>query len=161
MTSRSLALLLATTLFAGLLLPPLQAQAADFWRAKKSGSFVTLRYGSVNEREKPVFLLSCLNGVGIAVLSAYMDFPERESGDAITLDFSANGHTTPVAGETAAEDGTGIIYAEACDIAVAPILKILKEKGPVSMRSGANGIELSTSGRAEAVTEFSRDCSLD
>lgn len=159
--SRSLPCLLAALLFSGTLALPAQAELGNLWRAKKSGSFVTLRYGSVNEREKPVFLLSCLNGVGIAVLSAYMDFPERQTGEAITLYFSAGGQTTPVAGESAAEDGTGIIYADAGDIAVKPILKILKEKGPVLMKSGANAVELSTNGRAEAVAEFAKDCSLD
>ena len=160
MMKRTLPLLmLAAVLIAGAGLS--QAQARDIWRAKSSGSFVTLRYGPLDEREKPVFLLSCLNGVGIAVLSVYMDFPERATGETITLEFSANGQTTPVAGETAAEDGTGIIYAEAGDIAVKPILKILKEGGPVSMRSGDNGVDLSASGRAEAVAEFAKNCSLD
>lgn len=153
--------LLATALFASTQPGPAPAQGADIWRAKSSGSFVTLRYGPLNERENPVFLLSCLNGVGIAVLSVYLDFPEQETGEAITIEFSADGQTTPVAGETASEDGTGVIYGEAGDIAVKPILKILNEKGPVSMRSGANGMELSTAGRAEAVAKFSKDCSLD
>ena len=61
----------------------------------------------------------------------------------------------------AAEDGTGIIYAEAGDIAVTPILKILKEKGTVTMTSGANTVDLSANGRAEAAAEFSKDCTLD
>ena len=137
------------------------AYAVDFWQAKTSGSFVTLRYGPPDEREKPVFLLSCLNGVGIAVLSVYMDFPENQPGDAITIDVSAGGQTAPVAGETAAEEGTGIVYAEAGDIAVTPVLKILKEKGTVTLKSGANAVDLSANGRAEAVAEFSKDCSLD
>lgn len=153
--------LLATVLFASTGPGSAPAQGADIWLAKSSGSFATLRYGPLNERENPVFLLSCLNGVGIAVLSVYLDFPETESGEAITIEFSADGQTTPVAGETASEDGTGVIYGEAGDIAVKPILKILNEKGPVSMRSGANGIELATTGRAEAVAKFSKDCPLD
>lgn len=141
--------------------PAFFAHAADIWRVKTSGSFVALRYGAYDEQEKPVFLLSCLNSVGIAVLSVHMDFPERETGEAITIDFSASGKTTPVAGETAAEDGTGVIYGEAGDIAVTPILNILKEKGPVTIKVGANAVELSTQGRAETVAEFSKDCSLD
>ena len=58
-------------------LPFSSAYAANVWRAKMSGSFVTLRYGPLDEREKAPFLLSCLNGVGIAVLSVHMDFPEQ------------------------------------------------------------------------------------
>lgn len=154
-----LPVLLAAALLAGML-PGAHAQGSNHWQAKASGSFVTLRYGPLDEREKPLFLLSCLNGVNIAVLSVYTDFPQREPGDAITVKLSAGGQSTSVAGESAQEDGTGIIYFEAGDIAVKPILKILSEKGQVSMTSGAIGNDLSEDGRAAAVAEFSKDCKL-
>ncbi|MDJ0512023.1 MAG: hypothetical protein QNJ62_01115 [Methyloceanibacter sp.] len=137
------------------------ANAANIWRAKTSGTLVTLRYGPLDERANAPFLLSCLNGVGIAVLSVNMDFPERESGEAITIDFSAGDKTAAIAGETAAEDGTGLIYGEAGDIAVTPLLKVLEEKGPVTMKSGANAVELSDLDREENVAEFDKECSLD
>lgn len=137
------------------------AEGSKIWQAKASGDFVTLRYGPVNERETPLFLLSCLNSVSIAVLSVYMDFPERQPGDPISVALSAGNESTTVAGETAQEDGTGVIYGEAGDIAVTPILKVLREKGPVSMTSGAIGYELYNAGRAEAVAKFSKDCKLD
>ena len=161
MMKRLLLSLLAAVLLTGAPAGAVFADDPNVWRAKSSGSFVTLRYGPINDRETPLFLLSCLNSVSIAVLSVYMDFPERETGEAITVAFSAGGHTATVAGETAREDGTGIIYGDAGDIAVAPILKILHEKGPVSMKSGAIGNELSTTGRAKAVGQFSKDCKLD
>ena len=142
-------------------LPISSAYAANVWRAKMSGGFVTLRYGPLDEREKAPFLLSCLNGVGIAVLSVHMDFPAQQTGEAITIDFSAGDRTVPVAGETAAEDGTGIIYGEAGDIAVMPILDVLKTDGPVTMKSGANAVELSPLGRAKSVAEFDKNCALD
>jgi hypothetical protein len=152
-------LLLAAALLAGAL--PVSAEASDIWRAAKSGSFVTLRYGPVDARESPVFLLSCLNGVGIAVLSVYMDFPERQSGDPITVELSAGEQATSVAGEIASEEGTGVIYGEAGDIKVKPILKVLREKGPVSMKVDANGTELSDAERSQAVEQFAKDCTLD
>lgn len=155
-----LPVLLAAALLAGML-PGAHAQGSNHWQAKASGSFVTLRYGPLDEREKPLFLLSCLNGVNIAVLSVYTDFPQREPGDAITVKLSAGGQSTSVAGESAQEDGTGIIYFEAGDIAVKPVLKILSEKGQVSMTSGAIGNDLSEDGRAAAVAEFSKDCKLN
>jgi hypothetical protein len=149
-------------LLAAFVLASTEASAAtNIWQAKSSGSFVTLRYGPLIDREHPRFLLSCLNSVKIAVLSVYMDFPERETGAAITVTFSAGGQSTTVAGETAAEDGTGVIYGEAGDIAVAPILKVLREKGSVSMKSGAIGYDMSDAGRADAVAKFTKDCTLD
>jgi hypothetical protein len=152
---------LAAALLAGLQPGPARAQGTNVWQAKTSGSFVTLRYGPLNEREKPLFLLSCLNGVSIAVLSVYMDFPETQSGDPITVKLTAGGQSTSVAGESAEEDGTGVIYFEAGDIAVKPIVKVLKEKGPVSMTSDAIGNDLAEAGRAEAIAEFSKDCKLN
>lgn len=137
------------------------AQGSNLWQAKTSGSFVTLRYGPLDEREKPLFLLSCLNGVNIAVLSVYTDFPEREPGEAITVKFSAGDRSTTVAGDSAREEGTGVIYFEAGDIAVKPILEILGEKGTVSMTSGEIGNDLTEPGREAAVAEFSKDCRLD
>lgn len=161
MTKRlMLSVLLAGALLAGML-SGAHAQGSNLWQAKASGSFVTLRYGPLDEREKPLFLLSCLNGVNIAVLSVHMDFPQREPGDAITIQLSAGGQSTSVAGESAQEDGTGVIYFEAGDIAVKPILKILSEKGQVSMTTGAIGNDLSEDGRTAAVAEFSKDCKLD
>jgi len=160
-TSPLLRLLLAAGLLAGSLPGPAFAQGSAIWTATASGSFVTLRYGPIDQREKPLFLLSCLNGVNIAVLSVYTDFPEWEPGDPITVEFGAGGQSTSVAGESAQEDGTGVIYFEAGDIAVRPILKILNEKGAVSMTSGAIGNELAEAGRSEAVETFAKDCKLD
>jgi hypothetical protein len=156
----SLSALLAAALLAGML-PGAWAQGTNLWQAKSSGSFVTLRYGPVDDREKPLFLLSCLNGVSIAVLSVYTDFPQREPGEAITVNFGVGDQSASVAGESAQEDGTGIIYFEAGDIAVKPILKVLDEKGTVSMTSGAIGNYLSDAGRAAAVEQFAKDCKLD
>ncbi|WP_159079796.1 hypothetical protein [Methyloceanibacter sp. wino2] len=162
MPFRSLPIFLSLALLAGAVaLPVTSAHAANIWQAKTNGSFITLRYGPLDERENAPFLLSCLNGIGIAVLSVHMDFPQEETGEALTIEFSAGDKTAPVAGETAAEDGTGIIYGEAGDIAVTPILKVLEEKGPVTMKSGANAVELSDAGRAETVAEFAKNCSLD
>ena len=161
MTTRLLlSALFATVLFSDMA-PDAFAQGSNLWQAKTSGSFVTLRYGPLNQREKPLFLLSCLNGVSIAVLSVYTDFPEREPGEAITVKLSAGGQSTTVAGESAEEDGTGVIYFEAGDIAVKPIVNILREKGTVSMTSGAIGNDLAEKRRADAVAEFSKDCKLD
>ncbi|MEM8643516.1 MAG: hypothetical protein AAGF09_01335 [Pseudomonadota bacterium] len=137
------------------------ASAANIWRAKTSGTLVTLRYGPLDERANAPFLLSCLNGIGIAVLSVNMDFPEREAGEAITIDFSAGDKTAEIAGETASEDGTGLIYGESGDIAITPLLKVLEQKGPVTMKSGANAIELSDLDRDVNVAEFDKDCALD
>lgn len=135
--------------------------ARDVWRAKTSGSFVTLSYGPLDAQARPVFLLSCLNGVNIAALSVYMDFDETEAGLPLTIELSASGQSAPVGGETARDEASGVIYGDFGDIAVTPILKILREKGPVMMTSGDERVELADAGRAEAVTEFSKDCKLD
>ena len=135
--------------------------AADVWRAKSSGSFVTLSYGPLDEREKPVFFLSCLNGVNIAVLSVFMDFDETEAGLPLNIELSAGEKSAPIGGDTASDEATGAIYGDFGDIAVTPVLKVLREKGPVTITSGDSRAELPEIGRAAAVAEFSKDCTLD
>lgn len=162
MTQRPLASLL---LAAGLVIASgpeaVWAQTSALWRASVSGGFATLSYGPLDPEDRQVFLLSCLDGVNIAVLSVHMDFPESETGMPVTIDLSSGGKTAPVAGETAREEASGAIYVEAGDIAVKPILDVLRESGPVTVKVGDVAAELSERGRAETVAQFAKNCTLD
>ncbi|MHA1517999.1 MAG: hypothetical protein ACTSYK_05280, partial [Alphaproteobacteria bacterium] len=64
-------------------------------------------------------------------------------------------------GDTESDEATGAIYGDFGDIAVTPILKVLREKGPVTITSGNKRAELPEAGRAAAVAEFSELCKLD
>lgn len=162
MTQRPLAsLLLAAGLVIASGAAAAWAQKSALWRANVSGGFATLSYGPLDPEEPQVFLLSCLDGVNIAVLSVHMDFPESETGVPVTIDLSGGAKAAPVAGETAREEASGAIYVEAGDIAVKPILEVLRESGPVTVKVGDVTAELSDQGRAERVAQFAKDCTLD
>jgi len=160
MTKRLLpTLFIAASLLAGT--QPALAGERDAWRAEASGSFVTLAYGPVDRQAHPIFLLSCLNGVGIAVLSVRMEFDEKDAGLPLTIQLSAGGLSAPVAGDTARDETSGVLYGDFGDIAVSPILRVLREKGPVTVTSGDAKTELTDTDRAGAVAKFTEDCTLD
>ena len=51
------------------------ARAEDtlVWISKANGSLVTLAYGPVDTTKAPLFLLSCFNGMDIAVLDVHQE----------------------------------------------------------------------------------------
>ena len=59
------------------------ARAEDtlVWISKANGSLVTLAYGPVDTTKAPLFLLSCFNGMDIAVLDVHrLDAHDRGVG---------------------------------------------------------------------------------
>lgn len=52
-------------------------------------------------------------------------------------------------------------FAEASDIAVKPVLEVLRQAGPLTVTTGKASASLSDNGRAQAVERFTQDCGLD
>ena len=52
-------------------------------------------------------------------------------------------------------------FAEASDIAVKPVLEVLRQAGPLTVTTGKASASLSDKGRAQAVERFTQDCALD
>jgi len=138
------------------------ARAEDtlVWISKANGSLVTLAYGPVDTIKAPLFLLSCFNGMDIAVLDVHQEIAGGTSGDKLAIELSTGAVTAPLMGETAHDDASGVTFAEASDIKVKPVLAVLREKGPVTVRMGDATATLAEHGRAEAVESFSQDCTL-
>ena len=139
------------------------ARAADtlVWIGKSNGSLVTLAYGPVDTTKAPLFLLSCFNGMDIAVLDVHQEIAGGKPGEKLAIELSAGTVTTPLNGETAHDDASGVTFAEASDIKVKPVLAVLREKGPVTVKMGDSTATLAEHGRAEAVESFSQDCKLE
>ena len=131
------------------------------WISKSNGSLVTLAYGPVDPTKAPLFLLSCFNGMDIAVLDVHQDIAGAKPGEKLAIELSAGAATASLDGETAHDDASGVIFGEASDIKVKPVLAVLREKGPVTVKMGEATATLAEQGRAEAVEKFSQDCTLD
>lgn len=130
------------------------------WMAKASGGLVTLAYGSPDPMKNPLFLLSCFNEMNIAVLDVHKDVTGVKPGDALTIELAAGAETAPVEGEAARDDVNNITFGEASDMALAPILDVLRETGPVTLTMGETSATLAEPGRAEALAQFVKDCQV-
>lgn len=136
-----------------------RAEDSLVWISKSNGSLVTLAYGPVDPTKAPLFLLSCFNGMDVAVLDIHQDIAGGKPGEKLAIELSAGAMTASLDGETA--DASGSIFGEASDIKVKPVLAVLREKGPVTVKMGETSATLAEQGRAEAVEEFAGDCKLD
>ena len=156
-------LLLAACLAAGGLPLASAARAEEslVWLERASEGFVSLAYGPLDPAKSPLLLLSCFDGMGIAVLDLHIAIDGAKPGEALTIALSAGGAKSQVEGEAALDDANGIIFAEASDIEVKPVLEVLRQAGPVAVTIGQTSATLSDQGRADAVGKFSQDCQID
>jgi hypothetical protein len=135
------------------------AEESLVWISKSNGQLVTLAYGPVDPTKAPLFLLSCFNGMDVAVLDVHQDIADAKPGEKLAIELSAGAATASLDGETA--DASGSIFGEASDIKVKPVLAVLREKGAVTVKMGATSVSLAEQGRADAVEKFAADCKLD
>jgi hypothetical protein len=98
--------------------------------------------------------------MGIAVLDLRQEIAGAKPGDALAIALSAGDEKAEVKGE-AARDDAGMIFAEASDIAVKPVLEVLRQAGAVTVTAGGASVSLSDEGRAQAVERFTKDCPLE
>ena len=162
MTSPLLARLLLMACLLAATLPGKSAEADEtlIWTGNASDGFVTLRYGSLDPAKTPVFLLSCFDAMGIAVLNIHQGIEDGKQGEPLTIVISAGGAKAEVKGEVASDRSSGTVFAEASDIAVKPLLEVLRQEGSVTVATGKTTETLSDRGRAGAVKLFSEACPL-
>jgi hypothetical protein len=154
-------LLALAFLAAGSLASFARTEEGLMWTQKSSEGLTTLSYGSLDPAKTPLFLLSCFNGVDVAVLDIFAVIEGTRPGQALTIELSAGSAQSPLKGEASVDDATGSMFAEAGDIALKPVLEVLREKGPLTIKMGLTTTTLSDAGRADAVDKFSKDCELD
>jgi hypothetical protein len=161
MSRNRVRLFLAACLAASVLPSAARAEESLVWLEKASEGFVSLAYGPLDPAKPPLFLLSCFNAMGIAVLDLHTAIEGAKPGEAIAIELSAGEAKTSVEGEAAHDDASGMTFAEASDLAVKPVLEVLRQEGPVTVAVGQTTATLSDQGRADGVEKFSRDCELD
>ena len=155
--------LLAALFLMGALSAGRLARAEDtlVWLDKSSESLVSLGYGPVDPAKNPLFLLSCFNAMSIAVLDVQKEIPGATPGEKLTIELSAGDAKASIEGEAARDEASGVTFGEASDIAVKPVLEVLRAPGQVTVTMGKTSATLSDQGRGQAVAKFSQDCQLD
>jgi hypothetical protein len=131
------------------------------WTEKSSGSLAALAYGSLDPAENPLFMLSCFNGVSIVVLDVHKEITGAKPDEPLTIELSAGQAQSPVKGEATVDEAHGVTFAEASDIALQPVLDVLRAPGPLTVKMGETSATLSDRGREQAVAQFSQDCRVE
>jgi hypothetical protein len=138
-----------------------KSEEAMMWTEKTSGGLTTLAYGPLSPTASPLFMLSCFSGMNIVVLDVHKEIPGAKRGDAISIELSSAKAQAPVKGEVELNEATGTIFGEASDIDVKPVLQVMRDPGPLTVRMGDVSATLSDQGRAQAVAKFVDNCKLD
>jgi len=156
-------LFLAVCLIAGAMSSGSSARAEEslVWIEKSSEGFISLAYGPLDPAKAPLFLLSCFDAMGIAVLDLHTAIEGVKPGEAITIELAAGDAKAQLEGEAALDEANEMIFAEASDIAVKPVLDVLRQAGPATVTIGRTSMTLSDQGRADGVSKFSAECQID
>jgi hypothetical protein len=131
------------------------------WTEKASGGLTSLAYGSLDPTASPLFVLSCFSGMNIVVFDVHKEVPGAKRGDPITIELSSTKAQAPVKAEVETNEATGTTFGEASDIYVKPVLQVLRDPGPLTLKMGEASATLCDQGRAQAVAKFVEDCKLE
>ena len=152
----TIALAAATLPFAGIC----WSEPTMIWVENTNGGLTTLAYGPLNPAETPLFMLSCFSGLNIVVLDVHKEVPGAKAGDPLTIELSSSKAQAPVTGEVGNDDATNTTFGEASDIDVKPVLAVLDDQGPLTVKMGEASATLTDLGRADAVAKFVENCKL-
>jgi hypothetical protein len=137
------------------------SEEATMWTENSNGSLTMLSYGSLDPAKSPLFALSCFSDMSIVVLDVHKEIPGAKPGDPLTIELSSAKAQSPVKGEVGKNETTGTTFGEASDINVKPMLEVLRDPGPLTIKMGDASATLSEQGRTESVAKFVKNCKLD
>jgi len=153
--------LLAACLLAGALPFGLaRGEETLVWTSNTNGDLISLTYGSLDTTEPPVLLLSCFNEMKIGVLEIFGTIEGTRPGQKLSIDLAAGDAKASIEGSVELDDKTAMMFAEASDIEIAPLLGVLKAPGPLTVKTGLTTRTLPEVGRADAAAKFSTDCQV-
>jgi hypothetical protein len=99
--------------------------------------------------------------MSVAVLDIRAAIEGVEAGKPLTIQLLAGTQTVEIKAEGAGDGKEGTTYAEASDIQVKPILAVLGQTGPVTLKIGDASTSFSDLGRMDAIKSFSEECAID
>jgi hypothetical protein len=125
-----------------------KSEQASMWTEKEDGGLTMLAYGPLDPAQNPLFVLSCFSGMNIFVLDVHQEIPDAKPGDPLTIELSSARAQSPVKGEVGKNETTGKTFGEASDVNVKPVLEVLRDQGPLTIKMGAASATMSEQGRA-------------
>jgi hypothetical protein len=151
---------------AGLFAAPLPLFAVDddpgyAWMGGVEEGNALLTYGSTETGEDYVFNLICGNRNKNTEATLYVDIPATKVGQPVTIELAAGAAKVSLKGKIATDEMSGFHFAEAKNFKIKPVVALLKEKGPVTAKTGKLVTDLPDKDRAAPVGEFAQGCKLD
>ena len=131
------------------------------WMGSVEAGNALLTYGSPETGEDYVFNLICGNKDKSTEATLYVDIPATKVGQPITIELAAGAAKVSLKGKIATDEMSGFHFAEAKNFKIKPVIALLKEKGPVTAKTGKLVTSLPDKGRAAPVGEFAQGCKLD
>jgi hypothetical protein len=156
--------LYAATTAAFLVLAASGAALSDepmIWAEKTNGTSTSLAYGPIDPANGPLFMLSCFNGMSIVVLDVHKEIAGAKPGAPLTIELASAKSKAPIEGEVGLNDATGKTFGEASDVELKPVLAVLRDPGPLTVKMDDTTATLAEQGRDEAVTAFSKNCEVE
>ncbi|HLO21956.1 MAG TPA: hypothetical protein VK193_00825 [Methyloceanibacter sp.] len=138
-----------------------RSEQALMWTEQEDGGLTMLSYGPLDPAQNPLFVLSCFSGMNIVVLDVHKEIPDAKPGDPLTIELSSAKAQSPLKGEVGKNETTSKTFGEASDINVKPMLEVLRDSGPLTIKMGGANATMSEQGRAESVSKFVENCKLE
>ena len=154
-------LIAAVLLFLALPQRAARAEESLVWSERSDEGRVSLAYGPLDPAKTPLFLLTCFNNMGVAVIEVFGAIEGTRPGQPLTIELSAGSAKLSLQGEVSVDDATSSMFAEANEVKVKPVLEALRASGPLTVNLGLTSKTLSDQGRADAVEKFDQACELD
>jgi hypothetical protein len=154
-------LIAAVLLFLALPQRAARGEESLVWSERSDEGRVSLAYGPLDPAKTPLFLLTCFNNMGVAVIEVFGAIEGTRPGQPLTIELSAGSAKLSLQGEVSVDDATSSMFAEANEVKVKPVLEALRASGPLTVNLGLTSKTLSDQGRADAVEKFDQACELD
>ncbi len=131
------------------------------WGYSSNEDGPSLVLGSTETTEDFVVLLSCSNRDKTSEMTVYVDIEGAKVGQPVIIELAAGATKVSVKGTTTTDEMSGFIFAEAKTFPVKPVIAVLNERGPVTVKIGKTATVLPEPDRATELAKFAKDCRLD
>lgn len=129
------------------------------WMSGAGNGSAFLTYGSPETGEDFVFAVTCRKKV--TGMTVYVDIAGTKVGDPTAVEFKGGMTELSLPGKITTDEMSGFLFAEAKGFKIKPILALLEEKGPITVKTGNVLTTLPDGGRDKATRKFAKSCSLD